>query len=82
MIMGIKGDFIMTTTTLDNNTFAPTFDTSDKRTYTVDEIQDILNIGRNTAYELVKTNQFKCIKVGRVIRISKKSFDEWLDNQL
>ncbi|NCD03856.1 MAG: DNA-binding protein [Clostridia bacterium] len=51
----------------------------EKRTYTVSEIQEILNIGRNSAYELVKTASFKSIMVGRVIRISKKSFDEWLD---
>lgn len=52
-----------------------------KRTYTVDEIQDILGISKTTAYALVKEKQFKCINVGRHIRISKKSFDEWLDEQ-
>ena len=30
----------------------------DKRTYTVDEIQDILSISRPTAYNLVKKNVF------------------------
>lgn len=60
--------------------FMPTFEENQKRTYTVDEIQDILNIGRNSAYELVKMDYFKVIKIGRTIRISKKSFDEWLDN--
>lgn len=54
----------------------------DKRTYTVDEIQDILDIGRTSAYSLVKKNLFRCVRVGGTIRISKKSFDEWLDNQL
>ena len=54
----------------------------EKRTYTVEEIQDILDIGKNSAYELVKSNQFKSIKVGRMFRISKKSFDEWLDTNL
>ena len=52
-----------------------------KRTYTVEEIQDILGISKSTAYALVKNNAFKSIHVGRHIRISKKSFDEWLDNQ-
>ena len=51
----------------------------DERTYTVDEIQDILGISRPTAYALVKRNLFRSIRIGGQIRISKKSFDEWLD---
>lgn len=50
-----------------------------KRTYTVEEIQDILGISRTTAYNLVKTQKFHSVRVGGHIRISKKSFDEWLD---
>ena len=54
----------------------------DKRTYTVDEIQDILGISRTSAYNLVKKDMFRCVRIGGTIRISKKSFDEWLDQQL
>lgn len=50
-----------------------------KRTYTVEEIQGILGISAPTAYTLVHRNLFRYVKVGRSIRISKKSFDEWLD---
>ena len=32
---------------------------TDKRTYTVDEIQDILEISRSSAYSLVKKNLFR-----------------------
>jgi len=53
----------------------------EKRTYTVEEVQGILGISKSSAYALVKEGQFKCINVGRHIRISKKSFDEWLDSQ-
>ncbi len=52
----------------------------EKRTYTVDEIRDILSIGKNAAYRLANSGQFKTDRVGSAIRISKKSFDEWLDN--
>ena len=51
-----------------------------KRTYTVDDIMEILNIGRNTAYTLIKRNLFRSMKIGTQIRISKASFDNWLDN--
>lgn len=53
----------------------------EKRIYTVDEIQDILGIGRNSAYSLVKSGVFHSVRIGGNIRISKKSFDEWLDMQ-
>lgn len=57
----------------------PNLDT-EKRTYTVYEIAAILNIGRTSAYQLVKEEHFKIIRIGNTIRISKKSFDEWLDS--
>lgn len=57
----------------------PNLDT-EKRTYTVYEIAAILNIGRTFAYQLVKEEHFKIIRIGNTIRISKKSFDEWLDS--
>lgn len=51
----------------------------EKRTYTVDEIQKILGISRNTTYSLIKQKKFRSIRVGSVIRISKRSFDEWFE---
>ncbi len=51
-----------------------------KRTYSVVEIQQILGIGRQKAYELCNSNTFRIIRVGRIIRVSKAAFDDWLDN--
>ena len=45
----------------------------DKRTYTVDEIQDILGISRTSAYNLVKKKVFHSVRIGGSIRISKMS---------
>lgn len=59
----------------------PILSTYEKRVYTVDEIQDILCISKTTAYALVKQSLFRCIKIGGHYRISKKSFDDWLDRQ-
>lgn len=50
------------------------------RTYTVDDVAAILNIGRTSAYLLVKEGHFKIVRIGNAIRISKRSFDEWLDS--
>ena len=52
----------------------------ERRTYTVDDIARILNIGRTSAYILVKEGHFKIVRIGNAIRISKKSFDAWLDS--
>ena len=51
-----------------------------KRTYTVVEIAKILNIGKNKAYILIRDANFKVVRIGNSIRVSKKSFDDWLDN--
>ena len=53
---------------------------AEKRCYTVKEIQDILCISRASVYNLLKRNEFRWIRLeGSKYRISKKSFDEWLD---
>lgn len=51
-----------------------------KTVYTTAEIADILQITRQTAYQLIHKNLFKSIKTDKGYRIVKSSFDEWLDN--
>lgn len=48
----------------------------ENRTYTVEDIAKMLNIGRSAAYNLTKEGRFKIVRIGNAIRISKKSFDE------
>ena len=54
---------------------------SEKRTHSVQEIADILQISRSMAYNLCRQQLFKTVKIGKYVRVSKSSFDEWLDNQ-
>ena len=49
------------------------------RTYTVDDIAAILGIGRTSAYKLAKSGAFKIIRIENMIRISRKSFEDWLE---
>ena len=51
----------------------------EKKTYTVEEIAEQLNISKKAAYSLVKSGQFHYVRVGKVIRVSKISFDKWLN---
>lgn len=52
---------------------------SEKRTYSVQEIAEILQISRSMAYNLCRQSLFKTVKIGKYVRISKPSFDDWLD---
>ena len=54
-------------------------ETPERRTYTVEDIAQILGIGRTSAYILVKEGHFKIVRIGNAIRVSKRSVDEWLD---
>ena len=54
---------------------------AEKRCYNVKEVQEMLGISRPTVYELLKKNEFRWIQIGNKYRISKKSFDEWLDQK-
>lgn len=59
-----------------------TNNTSEKRCYTVKELQEILGISRPTVYELLKMEVFSWVKIGTTYRISKNSFDKWFDEQV
>ena len=52
---------------------------TEQRCYTVKDLQKILGLSRPVVYELLKRNEFRWIMIGGKYRISKKSFDEWLD---
>ena len=60
---------------IDNNQNTPT----QKKTYTIDEIATLMNISMKSAYALVKSGAFHYVRAGRAIRVSKESFDRWLN---
>jgi|GEM_PF-2194416 len=52
----------------------------EKVVYSVREIAAILNIGMNKAYDMIHERKIPAIKMGKVIRIPKKAFDNWLNS--
>lgn len=48
---------------------------------TVEEMQQLLGIGKNTAYQLLKENKIKCFRIGRIWKIPKKSIEEFILSQ-
>ena len=47
-------------------------------TMRVEELMPILHIGRNTAYELVRSGKIRSIQVGRQLRIPRDAVAEFI----
>ena len=45
---------------------------------TIDELCNILCIGRNTAYRLLKSNALQAFKIGRIWKIPKRAVEEYI----
>ena len=52
----------------------------DSRCYTVEDLMAMLLLSRPTVYRLLKQNEFRWFKVSGAYRISKISFEAWLNN--
>jgi excisionase family DNA binding protein len=48
---------------------------------TVEDLMPILGIGRNTAYELIRSGQIRSVRAGRKIRVPKEAIAEYLSRQ-
>ncbi len=49
---------------------------------TVKELCVMLKIGRNTAYELVRSGRISSIRVGRQVRVSKESILSYMSRDI
>lgn len=47
----------------------------------LNELQEILGIGRTKAYDLVTSGDLPAIRIGRIIRINKQDLTDWLEQQ-
>ena len=54
---------------------------TEKRSYSVLEVAEILGVSKRSVYNLCSSGAFKCVRIGTRLRISKKSFDDWLDGE-
>lgn len=72
----IKGGYIMDTVV----------NAKEKLVYEAEEIAAMLGMGRSKAYlfiheALENKGPFKVFKVGKLLRVSKKSFDAWINSE-
>lgn len=45
---------------------------------TAEDVMDILHIGKNTVYRLLNSGEIPSFKIGKIHKIPRKPFDEWL----
>lgn len=55
------------------------YSTADQLVFTVEEAAKLLRIGRNVAYEAVKTGALPSHRIGRRILIPRVALDRWLE---
>lgn len=48
----------------------------------VEDLMPILGIGRNTAYNLVRSGQIRCIRIGQKIRIPRDAVVEFISGSI
>lgn len=56
----------------------------DKQVYEAEEIAYMLGMGRSKTYQFLeevykKQSPFRVIRIGKLVRVSKQSFDAWLE---
>lgn len=49
--------------------------------YTVNDIQNILSLGRTKAYELMRSDGFPSVKLNNRLYVSKENFEKWFNKQ-
>lgn len=54
---------------------------NDKKVYNAKDISRLLGIGMNKAYELLNSESFPTIKIGKRKVVSTKAFEVWLDKE-
>jgi excisionase family DNA binding protein len=48
------------------------------QTYTVEQVADVLQIGRDKVYQLLRTGQLRSIKIGKLRRITDQHLAEFI----
>lgn len=47
----------------------------------MEELMSYLNIGKTTAYRLIRSGEIKVFKIGRIYKIPRKSVEEYIERK-
>ena len=64
-----------------NRNMSHKIDLTNNNLLTVQELSNELRIGRNTAYEMVKTGLIRSVRIGKVIRVPRKALEDFLEGK-
>lgn len=45
------------------------------------DVQKVLSVSRNTAYEVFHSKDFPCFRVGKQLRVNRERFFKWMEQQ-
>ena len=63
-----------------NDTTRNHADTAEEELLTVDQVQELLKVGRTFAYSLVRSGELPSYRVGRLLRVRRQDIDRWLEH--
>lgn len=46
---------------------------------TIEDVQNVIQLGRTKVYELIRTGQLPVIRIGRSVRIRREVLERWLN---
>ena len=47
---------------------------------TVDEVQELTQLGRTKVYELIRSGELPVVRIGRLLRIRRQALERWLED--
>jgi excisionase family DNA binding protein len=54
---------------------------NEQKFISLNELQEILGIGRTKAYDLVASGELPAVRIGRSIRVDRRDLTDWLERQ-
>ena len=54
--------------------------TVEEELLTIEQVQELLKVGRTFAYSLVKSGELPSYRVGRLLRIRRTDVEQWLEH--
>lgn len=51
----------------------------EEKVYKVSEVAEILQVHKETVYEIIRQNKLKCLRIGKVIRVPHLYLEEFIN---
>ena len=46
---------------------------------TVEDVQNVIQLGRTKVYEMIRTGELPVIRIGRSVRVRREALERWLN---